>query len=130
MKNLDYYNSFWYRFTKPLKRLWFKYLLSKGKLIEVDEKSVGIGKTYMMIELAIKKNIPVIAGSQMAIDNIKRHGNPVEVFGLAPNYTIAVKGKVFPNGVLIDDSVNPEMIQWLKDEEIVIRGGFLYKEKG
>ena len=129
MKSLDYYNSFWYRFTRPIKRLWFKFLLSRDKLIKVDERHRGIGKTYMLIERAIKYDIPIIAGNQAEIDYIKRYGNPVSVYGLAPNFTIHMQGHKFPNGVLIDDSVLPEMVEWLMENkpEIRIRGGFIYR---
>jgi hypothetical protein len=125
MKSMEYYNSFGYRFTRPIKRLWFKFLLNQDKLIKVDDRHRGVGKTYMMIERAIKHDIPIIAGSQRHIDLIKRFGNPVDVYGLAPNFTIHVQGKRFPNGVMIDESVKPEMIDWLKGNNIRIRGGFV-----
>jgi hypothetical protein len=124
MKPLEYYNSFWYRFTKPVKRFWFRFLLSNSKLIKVDDRHRGVGKTYMMIERAIKYDIPIIAGSQQQMDLIKRMANTVDVYGFAPNFTRGVLGKQFPNGVLIDESVKPEMIPELK-ARFKIRGGFI-----
>lgn len=127
MKDLEYYNSFGYRFTKPFKRMWFKFLLHRDKLIKVDDRHRNVGKTYMMIERAIKHNIPIVAGSQMQADNIRRNGNPVEVIRLAKGFTIELKGKRkdLTNGVMIDESVDPEMIDFIKAEGITIRGGFV-----
>lgn len=132
MKDISYYNSFHYRITKPIKRAWFKFLLSRNGLIKVDDRHRGIGKTYMMIEKAIKYDIPILAGNQMQVDEIKRNANVVEVYGFSKNYTISIKGRDFPNGVLIDESVNPEMLPMLISKGIVIRGGFIpnYKAKG
>jgi hypothetical protein len=124
MKPIEYYNSFWYRFTKPVKRIWFKFLLSQNQLIKVDDRHRGIGKTYMMIERAMKYDIPIIAGSQQQMNLIKRMGNVVEVYGFAPNFTKGVLGNKFPNGVLIDESVKPELIPELK-ARFKIRGGFI-----
>jgi hypothetical protein len=126
MKPIEYYNSFIYRFTKPIKRLWFRFLLSQNVLIKVDDRHRGIGKTYMMIERAIKYDIPIVAGSQQHIDLIKRFGNPVDVYGLSPDFTSHIQKKQFPNGVMIDESLKPEMITWLKNRGINIRGGFIY----
>lgn len=130
MKSIEYYNSFWYRFTRPIKRVWFKFLLSRDKLIKVDERHRGIGKTYMMIEKSIKYNIPIIAGNQRTIDVIKRNGNPCVVYGFAKNFTHQVLGKKFPNGIIIDESVDPSLIEELR-KKFDIRGGFVqnYKTK-
>jgi hypothetical protein len=125
MRDMSYYNSFWYRFTLPIKRTWFKFLLSQDKLIKVDERHRGVGKTYMMIEKAIKYDIPILAGTQRHVDLIKRSANVVDVYGFAKNFTIHIKGKTFPNGVLIDESVDPEMLAELRANNIRIRGGFI-----
>lgn len=124
---MEYYNSFWYRFTKPIKRFWFKFLLSRGKLIKVDDRHRGVGKTYMMIEKAIKEDIPIVVGSQNHADIIKRNGNPVEIIRLADGFTIEIKGRrrELTNGVLIDESVDPKMIPLIEGEGIEIRGGFI-----
>jgi hypothetical protein len=100
-----------------------------NKLILVDERHRGIGKTYMMIERAIKHDIPIIAGNQPTIDSIKRLANVVEVYGFAPNFTKSVIGKQFPNGVLIDESVKPELIPELQ-ARFKIRGGFIQNYGG
>lgn len=125
MKEFEYYSSFLYRFTKPIKRMWFKFLLNRDKLIKVDERHRGIGKTYMMIERAIEKNIPIVVGSQQQADNIKRNGNPVEVVRMAKNFSIDIEGRKFPNGVMIDESLDEDMIKEIKARKIRIRGGFI-----
>jgi hypothetical protein len=124
MKDMNYYNSFGYRLSIPFKRMWFKFLLKRGRLIKVDERHRGIGKTYMMIEMAIKHDIPIIAGSQQQMDAIKRNGNPCDVYGFAKGFTKNVLGKEFPNGILIDESVDPELIPEL-EARFTIRGGFI-----
>lgn len=124
MKDMNYYNSFGYRLSIPFKRMWFRFLLSRNKLIKVDDRHRGVGKTYMMIERAIKYDIPIIAGSQQHMDLIKRNGNPCDVYGFAKGYTKGVLSMKFPNGILIDESVDPELIPELQ-ARFKIRGGFI-----
>lgn len=78
----------------------------------------------MMIDKAIKYDIPIIVGNQQRINAIKRNGNPCEVFGFAKGFTKGVLGQEFPNGILIDESVDPELIPKLK-ARFKIRGGFI-----
>lgn len=125
MKKMEYYNSFRYKVSKPFKRAWFKFLLNRNKMITVGESHRGIGKTYMMIERAMKEDIAIVVGTQQSADNIKRHGNPVDVVRLAPNFTLDLEVSVFPNGVMIDETVDPKMIVVLESKNIEIRGGFI-----
>jgi len=125
MKSLEYYNSFWYRFTKPIKRWWFKLLLNRDKLIKVDDRHRGIGKTYMMIERAMKEDIPIVVGGQGFANLVKRNGNPVDVLIMTDEKSPDLIGKRLPNGVMIDESLNPKLIAVIKSRRIRVRGGFI-----
>ncbi|AYP68299.1 hypothetical protein PQE75_gp180 [Bacillus phage vB_BcoS-136] len=127
MRYMKYYTSFWYKFKTPFIRLWFKYKLNKEELIKVDDRTRGIGKTTMMIELAKKKDYGVVVGNQQIITVINNYDKDknIRIYRLGKNFTIDIKGK--SDNVLIDESVEPEMIDFLKREypRIKIRGGFL-----
>lgn len=108
-------------------RLWFKYQLSRGKLVKVNDTHRGIGKTTMLIERSLKFNMPILVGNQEQIDIIKYMNPDVEVIGFAPNFTRSVVGRTFSNGVLIDESVADEMVEHLQKaypNAIKIKGGF------
>jgi hypothetical protein len=106
-------------------RWLFKRRLKKGHLIYVDNKHRGIGKTTMLVNLSIKNKIPIIVGSQQDWGNLKYMNHNLDLVRLAKNFTFEVKGREFPNGVLVEESVEPEMIEWLKEHNIKIRGGFV-----
>ena len=111
-------------------RLLFKYQLSKGKLIKVGEKHRGIGKTTMLIKRAIKHDMTILVGSQRHIDYIKSLNPDVKVLGFAPNFTKHVYNGYFPNGVLLDESVDQEIAMYLwraYPMSIEIKGGFRNK---
>ncbi len=127
INSMKYYNSFWYRFTRPIKRVWFMFLLSKDKLIKVDDRHRGIGKTYMMIGRSIKKDIPIIVGNNRIAEHIKRNGNPVDIIVLSNGENAYdLIGKRFPNGIMIDESLDPKMISVIASRGVKIRGGFIY----
>jgi hypothetical protein len=123
----DFYNSFYYRATRPIKRLLFKLLLKFNVVIPTTEKDRGVGKTYILIERALKECLPIVVGTQMEYNYIKRNANPVEVIRFKKGYTLEIIGKKFPNGVLIEESIDKEEVEYLKFEGIKIRGGFNYK---
>lgn len=108
---------------KLLTRLWFKFQLSQGKLIKVNDSHRGIGKTTMLVKRSVKHSIPILVGNQQDIDYIKSINSDVEVIGFAPLYTLNVTGRTFPNGVLLEQSVASEMHDHL--EFITIKGGFI-----
>lgn len=110
-------------------RLWFKYQLNKGKLINVDDRHRFVGKTTMLVNHSVKNNIPIIVGNQQNFEYIKHININTEIYRLAKNFTLDMRGKEFPNGVLIEESVAFEMLAWLKKEEINVVGGFISKEK-
>ncbi|PGO60761.1 hypothetical protein [Priestia megaterium] len=112
---------------KYLTRLWFKFLLSRKKLIKVDDRHRGVGKTTMMISTAQKGGHSIVVGKQSAYDLIKEISKDVNVFRLAENYTFELKGK--EGTILIDESLSPKMVSYLEmlpEWEIV--GGFIQKE--
>ena len=110
-------------------RIWFKILLNKNHLIVINDSHRGIGKTTMLIKRSMKHNAPIVVGNQNHWNLIKDIEINTQVYRLAENFTIDFKGKSFPNGVLIDESIDKKMIDWIKDNNIEIRGGFVYGGK-
>lgn len=111
-------------------RLWFQYQLSKGKLIYINASHAKVGKTSLLIDRSIKYDIPILVGNQAEIDNIKDRNEDVKVFGYAPNFTKHIYSGSFPNGVLIDESVDNDLVKHLKKaypNAIKIQGGFRYE---
>lgn len=118
------HNVFTYIKIKAI-RLWFKYQLQKEELIKVDDRTRGIGKTTMMVDLASKKGYGIVVGFQSTADHIRSLDKDIKIYRLADNFTLEVAGK--EDNVLIDESVKPEMVERLKAEfpQMKIRGGFI-----
>ena len=125
MKGMRYYNSIWYKITKPFKRLWFRKLLKEDRMIYVDYRHRGIGKTFMLIDRAIEIGAPILVGNITALKNIKRNGNPVEVILVKKGECIPYARRTFKNGVLIDESLNPRCIVEMRAKGVEVRGGFI-----
>jgi hypothetical protein len=112
-------------------RLWFNHQLNKDKIIKVDDRHRGVGKTTMLLKRARKENLPIVVGNQGMVRVIRDLSNhKADIIRLAPNLTIDIKGTQhkYPNGVLIDNSVDPMMIAELHNNGFVIRGGFINSE--
>lgn len=105
-------------------RKLFQFRLNRGDLIKVDDRHRGVGKTTMMIKLAMDNGHGIVVGNQLAHDQIKSMCHYVKVFRLAPNYTIEMRG--LAGSVLIDESLSLEMVEFLQAEpQWEIRGGFI-----
>jgi len=124
LRMLKNYNYFKYALVK-YKRSSFNRKLNKGKLILVDERHRGIGKTTMMIELANKMDYGIVVGNQMTASSLLDQDKDLKIYRLAKNFTFELQGK--DEKVLIDESVEPIMIEVLKSElpRIEICGGFI-----
>lgn len=112
-------------------RLYFKHQLKKGELIKVDNRHRGVGKTTMMVDHAIKHDLAIVVGSQESANVIKHLNQDIKVIRLAEKFTIEIKGTstMFPNGVLIDESVEPKLIRLVTVNNFKIRGGFVQNYK-
>lgn len=107
----------------------FKHKLNKGKLVAVSyTKHRGIGKTTMLVEKSIKEDIPIVVGTQRNADEIQTINKDAVIIRLAQGFTFELKGRTFPNGVLIDESLDPKMINEIMLNGIAIRGGFIREE--
>jgi hypothetical protein len=111
-------------------RLWLKFQLNRDKIIKVDERHRGIGKTTMLVKRAEKEGLAIVVGNQPSHSYIRNMSSKVAILRLAPNFTFEIKGNNgnYPNGVLIDDSVDAMMIAELHNNNFVIRGGFINSE--
>ena len=126
------YHSFWYKATIPFKKAYFKCLLSFNSLVKVDERHRGVGKSTMLAERAIKKDMTIVVGTQTAYNHLKEINKNVKILRLAHNFSIEVRGmeKNHPNGVLIDESLEKDLIEFLLDNNYEIKGGFLQNYRG
>ncbi len=107
---------------------WLKFQLKKGKLIEIKEIYCGVERKTILIDRAKELDIIIVAGSQLAIDDFKDIDGKVKVIGFSRGFTMQLRISDTSNGVLIDDSVSKDLLEYLKSElpEIEIKGGFIY----
>jgi hypothetical protein len=88
----------------------------------------------MMVNLATKNGLAIVTGSQESANVISNLNKDIKIIRLAEKFTIEIRGQSenYPNGVLIDESVKPELIRLVTAHGFKIRGGFVqnYKEKG
>lgn len=111
-------------------RYWFMFLLWMGQMIKVDDRHRGIGKTTMMIKHAQKHEKCIVVGTQIHYDLIKSLGfNEKRIVRLAKGLTLDIVGNHFPNGVVIDESVDPELMIEIEGRHIK-HCGFLQNYKG
>ncbi|MFS0905852.1 hypothetical protein AB3N02_22775 [Priestia aryabhattai] len=112
-----------------IKRLWLGIIFESGKLIKAKKSYRGIGKTNMLIKKAQEDGLTIIVGSQQAYDEIKGLTQFVNVLRLKKGYTVELKGKA--GGILLDESLDLYMVEWLKKQkEWEIRGGFIREDDG
>jgi hypothetical protein len=88
---------------------------------EVKPLEVKSDNPVALAERSVNENIPILAGSQARIDFYKEISPDIEVYGFAKNYTKSVLSTELPNGVIVDRSIDEEMIQVLRDNNIAIR---------
>lgn len=101
-----------------------KYLFRGGRLVKVKDNRVA-ERQAILINLALENDWVILCGNQTKIDTYKKTDNSVRVAGFAPNFTKHITA--FTNGVLIDETLSPEMIDTLQMSfpEIPIQGGFI-----
>lgn len=112
--------------------------LKERKIVIMDEYSRGIGKTYNLYKMSMRKNIPMIttyAGKMYCEEQIKKQvisdlrkdyeeddfNANIKIYS---NIKELIDNKV--NYVLVDEGVN---IQSIIDNEIVIMTGFITEEQ-
>jgi hypothetical protein len=113
------------------RRLWFKFQLNRGVLIKVDDRHRGFGKTRIIIDKAIRDNMAIVVGTQRMSNIISENYNDIKIIRLAKNFTLEIRGTAenYEEGVLIDDSVDPELIPKLVENGFKICGGFINNNK-
>lgn len=122
---LEYYQSWRYRLKKPIQRLWFKFRLFKGDIINVCEKERGIGKTTLLVDRAKKHNYSIVVGSGNHKQYVLNINPAVKV------YTVnEALNRGFRADVLFDETVSSEQIDYIINQNTVtVHGGFRYKRK-
>lgn len=113
-------------------QLYFKHKLKKGELIKVDERHNVIDKTTMLVDYAVKHDLPIVVGNQSTASVIKNMNQNIKIIRLAEKFTFEIKGKEneYSNGVLVDESVNSKLIRLITVNNLKIRGGFEQNYKG
>lgn len=88
----------------------FKRLFGKKEVkLEKDNET-------SLVDFSVDYNIPILVGSQERINALKEINTNVDTIGFAKNFTKLVASLDLPNGVIVDNSVDPEMVEYLKTE--------------
>lgn len=98
-----------------------------GKLVIVNETNRGVGKTSTLIIFAKNENLPIIVGNSAQKEYVLNRSIELKQ-EIEEVYTVSdLRGRRFPNGVLIDDTVSVVDAEKIRLEyNIIIRGGFIY----
>lgn len=95
-----------------------------GKIIQVEDMNIG-ERMSTLIDYSLANNLVILAGNQGKIDALKSKSEDVNVIGFAKNFTKHLNNIDLSNGVLIDESVEPEMVEYLTlNFDVKIRGGY------
>lgn len=121
----EYYKSWRYRLKKPIQRLWFKFRLFNGDIINVGEKERGIGKTTLLVNRAKKHNYSIVVGSGMHKQYVLNMDSTVRVY--TANEAL---NRGFRADVLFDETVSSEQMDYaINHNNVTVRGGFRYKRE-
>ena len=98
-----------------------------GKLVIVNETHRGTGKTSTLIIVAKEEKLPIIVGNNAQKEYVLNRSVELKQ-EIKEVYTVSdLRGRRFPNGVLIDDTVSVVDAEKIRLEyNIIIRGGFIY----
>jgi hypothetical protein len=85
--------------------------------VKVEPAKVDLPKSNVasLVSFAVSYNIPILVGNQNRINLLKDIEPDVECIGFAKNFTKHVTDTEFENGVLIDKTVDPELVEFLKE---------------
>jgi hypothetical protein len=95
-----------------------------GKIIRVEDANIG-ERMSILIDYSLANSLVILAGNQGKIDAFKSKSENVTVIGFSNNFTKHLNNIDLSNGVLIDESVAPEMVEYLTlNFDVKIRGGY------
>lgn len=101
--------------------------LGDGSMIEVNDMNIG-ERIKALTEYALVNDVTILAGAQDVIDAFKNESNDVKVIGFAKNFTKHLHDIDLSNGVLIDESIESEMLEYLAlNFDVKILGGYRRK---
>ena len=119
--------SFLQQFKTKKKIKELKEKLEHGELIQINDNNIDT--LSLLVDCAERHNLGIVVGSQMKANAIKNMNENIRIYRLAKNFTFEVK-KADNDCILIDKSVDLEMIKWLKQQpNITICGGFIKGEE-
>jgi hypothetical protein len=95
----------------------------KGRLVDTADLPDKDDRDEFLVSYAIKNNLPIVIGKQNRWDELKYIDSNVYLLRLAPRFTFEVKGAEVKE-VLVDETIIPDMIDWLKRNGYKICGGF------
>ena len=110
-----------------MKSFYYKTLLkrqlSKKELVKVDDRHNDVDKESLLIDLAQKMDYGIVVGTQLQANKKKKKG--LRVYRLAKNFTVDFKSNM--DMVLIDESVDPSLIEIIREKHLNIEivGGFI-----
>lgn len=107
-----------------LKKLFKKETPFEGKLLKVEGSKAD--RVIELSDYAMINKIVVLVGNQEMIDIYKKRYEDIEVYGFAKNFTKHLEKIDAENGVLIDESVETDMVDYLRLSfpNIKIVGGY------
>ena len=119
--------SFLQQFKTKKKIKELKEKLEHGELIQINDNNIDT--LSLLVDCAERHNLGIVVGSQMKVNAIKNMNENIRIYRLAKNFTFEVK-KADNDCILIDESIDLEMIKWLKQQpNITICGGFIKGEE-
>lgn len=114
-------------FKKLFGKLFKKKIVIHEKLVEVKDDKYE-ERMDALISFSLENGTPILAGSQERIDQYNARHSQVHVVGFTPKFTKHVLENINTiNGVVLDETVLPQMQVILKENNIAIRGGFIRK---
>lgn len=86
-----------------------------------NEKFRCSGKTTLLVETALKEDMPIIVKHDGYVKEIKQINEDVEVYTLED----VIIGMDFAKGVLVDEGLSLEDLKLLRDRDFSVEGGFV-----
>ncbi len=125
MSNIIFGVKYWF------KNKYMKYKLYNGfknnKIILTNDKNRGVGKSTLLFELSRKYDMPIFVNTKAQEEYFNRHFKCKKVF--LKYHLNDLRGRRFPNGILIDEGFDTKQIEELNHLGVNVRTGFYYNDK-
>lgn len=115
-----------------LKNTYLKHKLHNGyktnKIVLVNDNDRCTGKTTLLVNLSRKHNMPIFVPTRLQSKCLNEKFKEKDMF-LSCSNTESLRGKLFPNGVLIDEGVSMEQMNNIEKCNIKVVTGFYYNHR-